>query len=49
MTPFRIRNRIKRTVQGIALGSACCFVIYGTMVIWTVKGFLRIQANPVDY
>ena len=49
MTPFRIRNRIKRTVQGIVLGSACCAVIYGTMVIWSVKGILRIQAKPVDY
>ena len=44
----RIKRRIKGTAKAVALGSACCIAIYGTLVLCTAKSMLRMQTTRVD-
>lgn len=43
-----IKRRIKGTAKAVALGSACCFAIYGTLILCTAKSILRMQTTRVD-
>ena len=48
MTRFRIRRKIKKTTKGVALGVACCTVIYASMLLITAKSMLRMHIEPID-
>ena len=44
----RFKNRIKGTVNAVALGGVCCLAIYGTLLLCTAKSMLRMQTTRVD-
>ena len=48
MTRSRIKRKIKKTTKGIALGVACCTVIYASMLLITAKSMLRVYIEPID-
>lgn len=45
---MNFKKRIKGTIKAVSLGGACCFAIYGTLLICTAKSILRMQTTRVD-